>query len=287
MTKNYLMLFLFLIISVSTRAQRPKPAAVSLPPVDTVYFDRDWERTETLEEVSYARIAHRDASGKPMGTVRDYFYPSWKKQWEGKLYAEKPDKPTGLCCGWHENGQVSFRGTYLNGAQQADFRSWREDGREIKCRSLMQDALPLSTATLHCSNCMHSSRNVFTVDIPAGTAGIVYKLDVRDEGQPPISWSTAMAVAAVAGSGGTAAPALLGTAASALLKQGNTGISRMTQLRSSSFWLLRAPLPIPACGQPPTRRRKPDPLPLCLAHASCLYVSIMTTIPPTRRLHSA
>jgi hypothetical protein len=79
----------------------------------------------------------------------------------------------------------------------------------------------LSTATLHCSNCMHTSRKVFTVDIPAGTVGIVYKLDVRDEGQPPISWSTALAVAAVAGSGGVAAPALLGTAATALNKQGN------------------------------------------------------------------
>ncbi|WP_460616193.1 toxin-antitoxin system YwqK family antitoxin [Hymenobacter ruber] len=237
MSKVYSLLFLLLIISVSARAQRPKPAAVSLPPADTVYFDRDWERTETLEEVSYARVAHRDASGKPVGTVRDYFYPSWKKQWEGKLAAEKPDKPTGLCCGWHENGQVSFRGTYLSGAQQADFRSWREDGREIKCRSLMQDALPLSTATLHCSNCMHSSRNVFTVDIPAGTAGIVYKLDVRDEGQPPISWSTALAVAAVAGSGGAAAPALLGTAASALLKQGNNA---PTTVSTKCHWYITA-----------------------------------------------
>jgi hypothetical protein len=105
--------------------------------------------------------------------------------------------------------------------QQADFRSWRADGREIKCASKMVEALPLSNATIHCSNCMHSSRKVFTVDIPDGTVGIVYKLDVRDEGQPPVSWSTALAVAAVAGSGGAAVPALLGTAASALVKQGN------------------------------------------------------------------
>lgn len=76
MTKNYLLLFLLLIISIPALAQRPKPAAVSLPPADTVYFDRDWERTETLEEVAYARIARHDAAGKTMGTVRDYFYPS-------------------------------------------------------------------------------------------------------------------------------------------------------------------------------------------------------------------
>jgi len=184
MTQRYFLPFLLLIVSLPALGQRPKPAAVSLPPADTVYFDRDWERTETLEEVFYARIAHRDAAGKTMGTVRDYFYPSWKKQWEGKMAAEKPDKPTGLCCGWHENGQVSFRGTYINGVQQADFRSWQPDGREIKCASRLVEALPLSNASIHCSNCVHSSRKVFTVDIPDGTVGIVYKLDVRDEGQP-------------------------------------------------------------------------------------------------------
>ncbi|TYZ07208.1 hypothetical protein FY528_15435 [Hymenobacter lutimineralis] len=221
MAQRYALYFLFMLASLPALAQRPKPAAATLPPVDTVYFDRDWERTETLEEVAYARIARHDAAGKTIGTVRDYFYPSWKKQWEGKMAAENPDKPTGLCCGWHENGQVSFRGTYVNGVQQADFRSWHDDGREIKCASQLQDALPLSNATIHCSNCMHTSRKVFTVDLPVGTVGIVYKLDVRDEGQPPISWSTALAVAAVAGSGGAAAPALLSTAATALTKQGN------------------------------------------------------------------
>jgi hypothetical protein len=221
MTKHYFLHMLLLIISFPALAQRPKPAAVSLPPADTVYFDRDWERTETVEEVTYARITHHDATGKTVGTVRDYFYPSWNKQWEGKMASENPDWPTGLCTGWHENGQLSFRGTYVNGQKQADFKSWREDGREIRCRSVMQDALPLSTAAIHCSNCMHSSRKVFTVDIPEGTVGIVYKLDVRDEGQPPVSWSTALALAGVVGTGGAAAPALLSTAASALLKQGN------------------------------------------------------------------
>lgn len=221
MIKFYFLNALFLAAFLPASAQRPKPAAIALPPADTVYLDRDWERTETLEEVSYARIAHHDATGKAIGTVRDYFYPSWKKQWEGKLAAEKPDKPAGLCSAWYENGQVSFRGTYINGVQQADFRSWHDDGREIKCTAVIQDALPLSTAAIHCSNCVHSSRKVFTVDIPAGTVGIVYKLDVRDEGQPPVSWSTALALVGVVGTGGAAAPALLSTAASALLRQGS------------------------------------------------------------------
>ena len=160
MVKRYSFYLLLLIISTRALAQRPKPAAVTSPQADTVYFDRDWERTETLEEVAYARIARHDASGKTVGSVRDYFYPSWKKQGEGKLLSESPDVLTGLCTGWYENGQLNFRGTYVKGQAQADFKSWREDGREIKCRYATQDALPISTATIHCSNCMHLSRKV-------------------------------------------------------------------------------------------------------------------------------
>lgn len=49
--------------------------------------------------------------------MRSYYYPSWKKQWKGKLTSEGPAKPTGVCCGWHQNGQPGFRGTYVNGQQ--------------------------------------------------------------------------------------------------------------------------------------------------------------------------
>ena len=73
---------------------------------------------------------------------------------EGKLASEGPDKPTGIYCGWHENGRMSFRGTYLNGAQQAGFRSWQPNGREIKCTYKTVDALPLSNATIHYSTCV-------------------------------------------------------------------------------------------------------------------------------------
>ncbi|MFD2719777.1 toxin-antitoxin system YwqK family antitoxin [Hymenobacter monticola] len=221
MAKRYFLPFLLLLVSLPTLAQRPKPAAVTLPPADTVYFDRDWERTETLEEVSYARIARHDAAGKTVGTVRDYFYPSWKKQWEGKMASESPDKPTGLCCGWHENGQVSFRGTYLNGVQQSDFRSWQPNGREIKCTYTTEDALPLSNATIHCSTCVHLSRKVFEVDVPEGTAGIVYKLDIRD-GETAPSWSTAIGLASALSNPATGTVALLSMVSATLSKQ-NTG----------------------------------------------------------------
>ncbi|TVT36757.1 hypothetical protein FNT36_24910 [Hymenobacter setariae] len=210
-------------------AQRPQPAAVSLPPADTVYFDRDWERTKTLEECAYARVAHRDATGQPVGTVRDYYYPSWKKQSEGKMTHESPDRANGLCTGWFENGQLSFRGTFVNGQAQADYRSWREDGRPVTCTFTTRDALPLINATLGCSNCMASSRKVFTVDLPANTVGVVYKLDLRDEGQPPISWSTALSLAATVGTGGTAAPALLASVASSLASRGSGSATKPTK----------------------------------------------------------
>ena len=71
MTKRYFLHVLFLLIGLPALAQRPKPAAVSLPPADTVYFDRDWERTETLEEVSFARVARHDGSGKTVFGASD------------------------------------------------------------------------------------------------------------------------------------------------------------------------------------------------------------------------
>lgn len=221
MTKLYLLSFVFIMLKFSASAQRLKPAAASLPPADTIYFDRDWVRTETLEEVAYARIAHRTANGKTVGTVRDYYYPSWKKQGEGKLLSENPDVLTGICTGWHESGQFSFRGTYVNGQAQADFKSWNEAGREIKCRYTTRDALPLSRAEIHCSTCMYLSRKVFEVDVPVGTVGIVYKLDVRDEGQPPVSWSTALKLAGALTNPATGTMALLSLTASALNSQGS------------------------------------------------------------------
>jgi hypothetical protein len=229
MTKRYFLPFLLLIISVPGMAQRPKSAAVSLPPADTVYFDRDWERTQTLEECAYARIAHRNAAGQPIGTVRDYFYPSWKKQSEGKMTHESPDRASGLCQGWYENGQLSFRGTFVNGQAQADYRSWHEDGRPITCAFSTRDALPLINATLGCLNCMASSRKVFTVDLPANTVGIVYKIDLRDEGQPPVSWSTAFSLVATVGTGGAAAPALLTSVASSLASRGSSSATKPTK----------------------------------------------------------
>lgn len=184
-------------LPLSSLAQQVKPAAVPLPLPDTVYFDRDWERTLVLEDRQYARVARHAPDGATLGTVRDYYYPSWKKQWEGKLMSETPDTPAGLCTGWYENGKPQFRGTYVQGQPQNDYQEWRADGTPLKCQLVYQPALETSTVKLHSYFNDGSSRSVFEVVLPANTAGVVYKVDIRDEGAPPVSWSTALALSSV------------------------------------------------------------------------------------------
>jgi len=103
MPKRLLLLTLFVGFALPGRAQR-KVTPPPIPPADTAYFDRDWERTTLPEDRSYARIARHAKDGKTIGTVRDFYYPSWKKQWEGKLTREQPDQPHGLCTNWYEAG---------------------------------------------------------------------------------------------------------------------------------------------------------------------------------------
>lgn len=205
-----------LLFFVSAVAVAQQPAA---PATDTVYFDHDWERTAIKEDRVYARIARHDAQGKTVGTVRDYFYPSWKKQFEGKLLQETPDKATGLCTGWYESGQLHFKGTFAQGLPQTDYREWRETGQEIKWVYAWREALSIDGVKLHSYFNTGSSRQVIPIDLPAGTVGVVYKFDIRDEDQPPVTWSTAITLAASL----AAAPASAG--ASFLLSAGAKAVA--------------------------------------------------------------
>ncbi|MFD2788087.1 toxin-antitoxin system YwqK family antitoxin [Hymenobacter rubripertinctus] len=208
MRKIYLVIKLLLLLSTAAQAQ--KVAAVPTIPADTVYFDHDWENTSHPEDRVYARIARHDTQGRTVGTVRDYFYPSWKKQFEGKLLQEKPDKASGLCTGWYENGKSHFKGTFLQGVQQADYREWGETGQEIKTTYAWHEVLSTDAVKLHSYYNSGSSRQVIPIDLPEGTVGVVYKVDIRDEDQPPVSWSTALTLAASIATAPTGAgPALL------------------------------------------------------------------------------
>ncbi|KUG09119.1 toxin-antitoxin system YwqK family antitoxin [Solirubrum puertoriconensis] len=197
MIRNFYLPTFLCLASIAGYGQTTASTTANLAPVDTAYFDQDWERTNIPEDRVYARIARHDAAGNTIGTVRDYYLPSWKKQWEGKLAGENPDVATGLCTSWYQNGRLQSRGTYVQGQKQRDFQEWREDGKPVKCRYVYQPALETSTGKLHSYYNEGSSRKVFEVILPANTAGFVYKLDIRDEGEPPVSWSTALALSSI------------------------------------------------------------------------------------------
>jgi len=228
MLNFYLFIGLVLFSFVSAQAQKSITTAPPIP-ADTVYFDHDWENTTQPEDRVYARIARHDAQGHTVGTVRDYFYPSWKKQFEGKLVQEKPDKASGLCTGWYENGKLHFKGTFLQGVQQADYREWRETGQEINTSYAWQEVLSTDAVKLHSYYNSGSSRQVIPIDLPEGTVGVVYKVDIRDEDQPPVSWSTALTLAASIATAPTGAgPALLLSVGAKALSSENRSASAVT-----------------------------------------------------------
>lgn len=220
MQKHYLLWLVSSLLAVhAVQAQTHVAVPTAGSRLDTVYFDHDWARTAHPEDRVYARIARRDPQGVTIGTVRDYFYPLWKKQFEGKVSSESPDQPTGLCTGWYENGKLHFKGTFAQGKAGADFREWREDGQEIKTSYSWREALSTDGVKLHSYYNTGSSRQVIPIDLPEGTVGIVYKFDIRDEGQPPVTWSTALALTATL----AAAPASVG--ASFFLSAGAKALS--------------------------------------------------------------
>ncbi len=189
---------LALALLAPTRLLAQKPKALVIP-ADTLYFDQDWERTTVPEDAKYARLVRHDLAGKPVGTVRDFYYPGWKKQWEGKLLSETPDVSTGICTYWHENGQMASRATYVQGKPQADMQQWNESGKLVACKLAYQE-LPTATAPTKLHSRMNSgeSSTVYTIDLPANQVGLFYALDIRDEGEPTISLATAASLAATA-----------------------------------------------------------------------------------------
>ncbi|GGK73761.1 toxin-antitoxin system YwqK family antitoxin [Rufibacter glacialis] len=200
--KPFLLLVILLIFTFTLQAQKSNTKQIIPLTTDTVYFDQDWERTHLREDIKYARIIKRTVEGVPYGTVRNFYYPSWKKQWEGKLLSEDPDVPFGLCTSWYPNGKVKSIATYKDGEAQEDIRMWHENGTKITCTYKFIDALPLTRAKLHSFFNPGSSRKVISIDLPANAHGIVFKIDLRDEGEPAVDWATASTLASLSMLGG-------------------------------------------------------------------------------------
>jgi hypothetical protein len=194
--KHYLLAIIGLL-PLTTLAQQRSPSP-PVPPADTLYFDRDWAPTSIPEDRTYARLIRHDSEGRPTGIVRDFYYPSWKKQWEGKLLSEAPEVATGLCTFWYESGKLKARGTYSQGRRGSDYQEWQPNGTLVSCRLKAVEALPTETAELH--SYLHSggSQHVFTVNLPPNTSSVVYRFDIRDVGQPLITWNSIKTLASLA-----------------------------------------------------------------------------------------
>ncbi|GAB3724070.1 hypothetical protein GCM10027594_05180 [Hymenobacter agri] len=172
--------------------------AASIPTADTVYFDQDWSRTSIRQDAHYVRLVRHGSDGKPLGTVRDFYYPSWRKQGEGKLLSETPDVLNGLCVSWHENGQLAVRGTFVQGRPQSDIQQWNEQGKPVTCGWEARDVFtPNSPTTLYARYSPLQSSAMYTVPIPAGLDGLFYALDIRDTKAPLVSLENAVAVSAM------------------------------------------------------------------------------------------
>lgn len=195
MLPRFLISMLLGMLPAVALAQRPTPA----PPADTVFFDQDWVRTTILSDAHYVRLVRHGADGQPVGTVRDFYYPSWKKQGEGKLLREAPDVQSGLCLGWHENGQPAFRGTFVQGVAQGDLQQWNAQGKVVTCGWEPKEVFtPASPTTLLARLSPGQSSTVYTVTIPAGLDGLFYALDIRDAKAPTISIENAVALSVMA-----------------------------------------------------------------------------------------
>jgi hypothetical protein len=172
--------------------------AAHIPPADTVYFDQDWVNTVIRQDARYVRLVRHGSDGKPVGTVRDFYYPSWKKQGEGKLLSEAPDVQSGLCTGWHENGKLSFRGTFIQGVPQGGLQQWNEQGKPVTCGWESKDVFtPVSPTTLYARYSPAQSSTVYTVTIPPGVDALFYALDIRDTKAPLVSLENAVATSAM------------------------------------------------------------------------------------------
>lgn len=187
--------YLYLLLGLAplgawAQASRPAPAA----PPDTILLDDDRQPTQVLEDCRYLRLVRRDASGRPTGTVRTLSYPGKKLLWTGKLASESPEVWTGLCTTYYPNGRMAMRGTYVGGVAQADLQRWDKNGTALRCRVSQQTALETEEARLHSYYNDGDSRHVYTVDLPDQVLSIVYRLDIRDEGEADISWSTVTAL---------------------------------------------------------------------------------------------
>lgn len=159
---------------------------------DTIYFDQDWKKTIYIEDAKFARIVKRDPQRQIVGTVRDYYLPNWKIQFEGKVIGENPDIPVGVCTWYYENGQIQLKATYENGKASADIVQYNENGTKIECKDTVIEILPIEQTKLHSQYNTGSSRKVYTIDV-SKFKNITIQYRIEDEkGSSLIDFGTSL-----------------------------------------------------------------------------------------------
>ncbi|QNF31385.1 DUF1036 domain-containing protein (plasmid) [Adhaeribacter swui] len=142
----------------------------------TIYLDRDKEETSTPEDASYIRNV-KYQNGEPTGIVRDYYYPSKKLQWDGKLLGNNLEIKHGTCFTYDENGKKREEATYQNGQLVGEIRRWNEMGKEVVVRKSYKAVKVLDPQKGYLVSYYNpgKSRTVIPVKLPANTVAWYYE----------------------------------------------------------------------------------------------------------------
>jgi len=94
------------------------------------WLDKDKKPTTNGAEVTFYRLVKYTESGKPIGTVQDYYLTD-TLQFTGSLLAQNPDAYDGTCVWYHPNGAKQREAYYLNGELAGRVAVWNQDGRAL------------------------------------------------------------------------------------------------------------------------------------------------------------
>lgn len=148
----------------------------------TIMLDRDKEETLNSTDAAYIRkISYQN--GKPTGIVRDYFYPSNKLQWDGKLLQTNPDLKHGTSITYDERGRKREEATYENGKLVGSIYRWDEEGKEILVKKTYKVVTVLTPQTGYLFSYFNNgkSRAVVPVNLPANTVLWYYEFTASRE----------------------------------------------------------------------------------------------------------
>jgi hypothetical protein len=182
---------------------------------EVIYFDAaDQPITDSLlalTDTKRMQYVRRDkVTRAPVGTVRQFFWPSLRPAAEGQLSVlEDQEVPVGPWTYWYDHtpSATNKRQQVVYDPQGQPVAGTNQQWVELKpgCRYILEPALPTATSKLTCQFCTGTSRAVFAVDLPADALGIVLKFDIRDEAEGLVSFQNAAGIAAAFTVGGPTA----------------------------------------------------------------------------------